>query len=75
MFPTSNLFKVGHQIRLEIASSNFPHYDRNLNTGQPVGADAQMVAARQTIFHDAAHASYIDFPIMPTPIRTASGQQ
>ena len=33
VFPTSNLFKAGHEIRLEIASSNFPHYDRNLNTG------------------------------------------
>ena len=75
VFPTSNLFKVGHQIRLEISSSNFPHYDRNLNTGQPVGADAQMVAARQTVFHDAAHPSYIELPIMPAPIRTASGQQ
>jgi putative CocE/NonD family hydrolase len=75
VFPTSNLFKVGHQIRLEISSSNFPHYDRNLNTGQPVGADAQMVAARQTVFHDAAHPSYVELPIMPAPIRTASGQQ
>jgi uncharacterized protein len=75
VFPTSNLFKVGHQIRLEISSSNFPHYDRNLNTGRPVGADAQMIAARQTIFHDAAHPSYIELPIMPSPIGTASGQQ
>ena len=75
VFPTSNLFKVGHQIRLEISSSNFPHYDRNLNTGQPVGADAQMVAARQTVLHDAPHPSYIELPIMPAPIRTASGQQ
>jgi putative CocE/NonD family hydrolase len=75
VFPTSNLFKVGHQIRLEISSSNFPHYDRNLNTGQPVGSDAQMIAARQTVFHDSAHPSYIELPIMPAPIRTASGQQ
>ncbi len=75
VFPTSNLFKVGHQIRLEISSSNFPHYDRNLNTGQPVGADAQMVAARQTVLHDAPHPSNIELPIMPAPIRTASGQQ
>ncbi len=75
VFPTSNLFKVGHQIRLEISSSNFPHYDRNLNTGQPVGADAQMVAARQTVLHDAPHPSYLELPIMPAPIRTASGQQ
>jgi len=75
VFPTSNLFKVGHQIRLEISSSNFPHYDRNLNTGQPVGADAQMVVAHQTVFHDAMHPSHIVLPIMPAPIKTASGLQ
>ena len=75
VFPTSNLFKVGHQIRLEISSSNFPHYDRNLNTGQPVGADAQMVVAHQTVFHDAMHPSHIVLPIMLAPIKTASGLQ
>ena len=73
VFPTSNLFKAGHQIRLEISSSNFPHYDRNLNTGHPVGEDAQMVVARQTVYHDGAHPSRIVLPIMPTPIKTAAG--
>jgi uncharacterized protein len=72
VFPTSNLFKTGHQIRLEISSSNFPHYDRNLNTGQPIGADAQMMVARQTIYHDAMHPSHIVLPIMPAPVKTMS---
>jgi uncharacterized protein len=72
VFPTSNLFKTGHQIRLEISSSNFPHYDRNLNTGQPIGADAQMIVARQTVYHDAMHPSHIVLPIMPAPVKTVS---
>jgi putative CocE/NonD family hydrolase len=72
VFPTSNLFQTGHQIRLEISSSNFPHYDRNLNTGHPIGADAQMIVARQTVYHDAMHPSHIVLPIMPAPVKTAS---
>ncbi len=72
VFPTSNLFKKGHQIRLEISSSNFPHYDRNLNTGQPIGADGQMIVARQTVYHDAMHPSHIVLPIMPAPVKAAS---
>jgi uncharacterized protein len=75
VFPTSNLFKTGHQIRLEISSSNFPHYDRNLNTGQPVGVDSEMIVARQTVFHDAMHASHVVLPIMPAPVKTASNAQ
>jgi uncharacterized protein len=73
VFPTSNLFIAGHQIRLEISSSNFPHYDRNLNTGQPVGVDTKMVVARQTIYHDAAHPSHVVLPIIPIPINTNGG--
>lgn len=72
VFPTSNLFKAGHQIRLEISSSNFPHYDRNLNTGARFGDDAQMVVARQTVFHDASRQSHVVLPIMPAPIKTAA---
>ncbi|WP_429643042.1 CocE/NonD family hydrolase [Skermanella aerolata] len=52
IWPTSNLFKEGHRIRLEISSSNFPHYDRNPNTGHEFGQDAEMRVADQTIFHD-----------------------
>lgn len=72
VFPTSNLFKAGHQIRLEISSSNFPHYDRNLNTGHKTGEDAQMVVARQTVYHDRDRASALVLPVMPAPIRTAA---
>jgi hypothetical protein len=69
VWPTSNLFKAGHRIRLEISSSNFPMYDRNPNTGHRFARDAQLRTARQTIFHDARHASAITLPIVSSPIR------
>jgi hypothetical protein len=62
---TSNLFLAGHRIRVEIASSNFPRYDRNPNTGHPAGANAELWPATQTILHDAAHPSYIVLPVVP----------
>jgi putative CocE/NonD family hydrolase len=61
---TGTVFRKGHRIRLEISSSNFPHFDRNPNTGHPFGSDAQLVTARQTVFHDAAHPAYVELPIV-----------
>ena len=46
---TGTVFRKGHRIRLEVSSSNFPHFDRNPNTGHPFGQDAQLVTATQTI--------------------------
>jgi putative CocE/NonD family hydrolase len=68
IWPTSNLFKAGHRIRLEISSSNFPHYDRNPNTGRPSGLDGELVVATQTIYHSPEHPSKVVLPIMPQPI-------
>ena len=62
---TSNVFKAGHRIRLELSSSNFPRFDRNLNTGHRIGEDAAMRTALQTVFHDADHPSHIVLPIIP----------
>jgi len=62
---TSNLFRKGHRIRIDITSSNFPRFERNMNTGNPAGEDARGIPAMQTIFHDSQYASYIDFPVMP----------
>lgn len=62
---TSNVFKAGHRIRLEISSSNFPNYDRNPNTGQSSGQATEFDAAHQTIFHNGEHASYLLLPIIP----------
>jgi len=72
VWPTSNLFKKGHRIRLEISSSNFPHYDRNLNTGHEFGQDAEMRVADQTIFHDHNRPSKIVLPVMPETVEAVS---
>ena len=64
---TSNLFRTGHRMRVEVSSSNFPCYDRNLNTGNGMGDEwiADCVVATQTIFHDLARPSHIVLPIVP----------
>lgn len=63
---TGNVFKAGHRIRLEISSSNFPAYDRNLNTGGPIGAEARTsaVPATQQVFHDAARPSRLTLHLL-----------
>lgn len=68
-FPTSNLFKKGHKIRLDVSSSNFPHFDVNPNTGGPEGdeAGAYRVATNQ-LFIDKDHGSYISLPIIPVRV-------
>ena len=62
---TSQLFRKGHCIRIDISSSNFPNYDRNMNTGNPIGEDTEGVPAMQSIYHQAEYASYIDLPVIP----------
>ena len=54
---TAMTFRKGHRIRLEISSSNFPRFDRNLNTGGPIGTESTFVKADQKIFHDRDHPS------------------
>jgi putative CocE/NonD family hydrolase len=61
---SSNLFRRGHRIRVEITSSNFPQFDRNPNTGRPFGEDTDLVRATQTVYHDAQHPSHILLPIV-----------
>ena len=65
LWATSHVFKPGHRIRIEISSSNFPHYDRNLNTGGPLFQERDFKRATQAIFHDAALPSRIILPIIP----------
>jgi putative CocE/NonD family hydrolase len=67
MIPIGSLchaFLQGHRIRVEISSSNFPHWDRNLNTGQPLGVDAlsDRVVATQTVLHERGYASRLVLP-------------
>ena len=65
LYPTSNVFKAGHRIRLDISSSNFPRFDVNPNTGEPLNGQSRMVTATNTIYFDAAHASHVILPIIP----------
>ena len=64
LWATSNLFKKGHQIRLEISSSNFPRFDRNTNMGGPIGADAGLVSALQTVYHTSEYPSHVSLPFV-----------
>lgn len=61
---TSNLFQRGHRIRLEVSSSNFPRFDRNLNTGGPVAESSEPHIAGQTVFHDGGLSSHLLLPIV-----------
>ncbi len=63
--PIANVFQPGHRLRLDVTSSDFPNWDRNLNTGGDGYADANMVTARQTVLHDAVHPSRITLPVIP----------
>jgi putative CocE/NonD family hydrolase len=61
----SNVFKAGHRIRVEVSSSNFPKWERNLNTGHDLGQDAEIKLALQTVFHQKLYPSHILLPIIP----------
>ena len=63
-FATSNLFKRGHRIRLDVASSNFPHFDLNLNTGAAEGAGPDVRVATNRVFVDAERASRVVLPVI-----------
>ena len=62
---TAQVFEAGHRIGLEIASSAFPKYDRNLNTGAALGVTSEMAVADQVVYHDAEHPSAVILPIIP----------
>jgi uncharacterized protein len=65
LWATSNVFLKGHRIRLEVSSSNFPRFDRNLNTGKSAAASSEFVKATNTILHDAQHPSALILPVIP----------
>src|SRR5579863_5989137 len=64
LWSTSNVFLKGHGLRLEVSSSNFPRFDRNLNTGDAEGAGEKFVAATNTIYHDGEHPSALVLPVV-----------
>ena len=63
--PTSNAFAAGHRIRLDVSSSNFPRFDVNPNTGEPVGMHTHTVAAENAIYHDRDRSSHVVLPVIP----------
>ena len=65
LWATSNVFQKGHKLRVEISSSNFPRFDRNLNTGQSAASSSPYVSAKNTILHDADHPSALVLPLVP----------
>jgi len=65
LWATSNVFKAGHRIRVEVSSSNFPRFDRNTNTGQGIAEDAELKPALQTILHSSQYPSHVTLPIVP----------
>ncbi len=63
--PTSNLFDVGHRIRVDVSSSNWPRLDVNPNTGEPMGRHTHQVVAHQVVYVDVDHPSHIVLPVIP----------
>jgi putative CocE/NonD family hydrolase len=70
---TANTFLIGHRIRLEISSSNFPRFDRNPNTGRPVAKEADFRIAEQTVRYGVSYPSHLELPVLATDSRTAAG--
>jgi uncharacterized protein len=64
LYPNATLFKKGHRIRIDCSSSNYPRFDVNPNTGEPLGDYRRMVPADNTIHHDAAHPSQVILPVV-----------
>lgn len=65
MWATSNVFLPGHKLRLEISSSDFPRFDRNMNTGEEQSRATRMSKATNMIFHDKDHPSALILPVIP----------
>jgi uncharacterized protein len=65
LWATSNVFLAGHKLRLEVSSSNFPRFDRNLNTGEEQARGTRMVKATNVIYHDKFRPSALVVAILP----------
>ena len=76
-FPTSNRFALGHRIRLDVSSSNFPHFDVNPNTGEPEARATTSRVAANRVYLDASRPSHVVLPVIPrrpgNPLRPHSG--
>ena len=67
LWATAHTFKAGHRLRVHVTSSDFPRYDRNLNTGGPIGHESEWQIATNTVFHDAGRPSHLVLPVYGPP--------
>jgi uncharacterized protein len=75
MYPTSLVFRRGHRIRLDVSSSNFPRFDVNPNTGEPLNEHRRWRVAENSVYHDADRASHIVLPIIPVRTTSTAGSR
>jgi putative CocE/NonD family hydrolase len=75
LFPIANLFCRGHRLRLDISSSNFPHFDVNPNSGEPEGEWRRPCIACNRVFVDATRPSHIQLPVIPWNAATGMGRE
>jgi putative CocE/NonD family hydrolase len=66
LYPTANVFKKGHRVRVDISSSNYPRFDVNPNTSDRLGDYRRMVPADNTVYHETAHPSHVILPVIPS---------
>lgn len=59
-----HVLRAGHRLRVDVTSSDFPRFDRNANSGQPIGTDTEVHTANQTVFHDASRPSRVDLTVI-----------
>jgi uncharacterized protein len=65
LLATSNVVLTGHELRLEVSSSNFPRFDRNMNTGEEQASATRMAKADNVVYHDREHPSALLLPLVP----------
>jgi putative CocE/NonD family hydrolase len=63
-YPTAQVFRRGHRVRLDVTSSSFPRFSRNLNTGEDVGTGTRMEVAQQTVLHTDRYPSHVVLPVV-----------
>ena len=64
LYPTANVFRAGHRIRLDVSSSNWPRFDVKPNTGGPLGTERRFRIAEQAVYHDGARPSHVTLPLV-----------